>query len=203
LPEWTPQAFAGPTALVFVGASGIAVRAVAPHLRQQDADPAVVVRWTSDGRFAIPRGSGHLGGANALARDASRTGVRRRWCRHDDRAPTRGASFAVDEWARAQGLRRFVGTQEKSRRVSSASCWRAARCALRSDWPELEGQGAQRASSLSPEGRATCCVSIHRAARTLLRLVPRIAVLGVGCRRGHAGGGAGARLRAGAGGERG
>jgi hypothetical protein len=43
LAEWTRQAFAGPTALVFVGASGIAVRAVAPHLAARLTDPAVVV----------------------------------------------------------------------------------------------------------------------------------------------------------------
>ncbi len=56
---------------VFVAATGIVVRAIAPHLRSKDRDPAVVV-LDSDGRFAISLLSGHLGGANDLARLAAR-----------------------------------------------------------------------------------------------------------------------------------
>lgn len=53
-------------ALVFVSAAGIAVRAIAPHLRSKECDPAVVV--VDDlGRYAISLVSGHLGGANELA----------------------------------------------------------------------------------------------------------------------------------------
>ena len=57
--------------LVFVAAAGIVVRAIAPHLRSKDRDPAVVV-LDSDGRFAVSLLSGHLGGANDLARLAAR-----------------------------------------------------------------------------------------------------------------------------------
>lgn len=52
---------------VFVGACGIAVRSIAPLLRHKSMDPAVVVLDTA-GRFAISLVSGHLGGANGLAR---------------------------------------------------------------------------------------------------------------------------------------
>ena len=55
---------------VFVAAAGIAVRAVAPHLRAKDRDPAVVV-VDQRGRFAVSLVSGHLGGANALAREVA------------------------------------------------------------------------------------------------------------------------------------
>ncbi|OIO00399.1 MAG: hypothetical protein AUJ49_09865 [Desulfovibrionaceae bacterium CG1_02_65_16] len=56
---------------VFIGASGIAVRAIAPHLRGKTRDPAVAVLDLS-ARFAVSLVSGHAGGANELARELSR-----------------------------------------------------------------------------------------------------------------------------------
>ena len=65
--EWAARAFGRSEALVFVGAAGIAVRAIAPCLRHKSTDPAVVV-VDEAGRYAVPILSGHLGGANDLAR---------------------------------------------------------------------------------------------------------------------------------------
>ncbi len=56
--------------LVFIAASGIVVRTIAPLLQSKDQDPAVVV-LDHQGRFAISLVSGHLGGANDLARQAA------------------------------------------------------------------------------------------------------------------------------------
>lgn len=53
--------------LVLFMAAGIAVRLIAPLLRDKRSDPAVVV-VDDGGRFAISLLAGHLGGANDLAR---------------------------------------------------------------------------------------------------------------------------------------
>jgi cobalt-precorrin 5A hydrolase len=52
--------------LVFIAPTGLAVRAVAPHLRHKTTDPAVVAVDVG-GRWAISLVSGHEGGANDLA----------------------------------------------------------------------------------------------------------------------------------------
>lgn len=56
---------------IFIGATGIAVRAIAPHLIHKATDPAVVC-CPETGSFALPLVSGHLGGANRLARRTAR-----------------------------------------------------------------------------------------------------------------------------------
>lgn len=51
---------------LFIAATGIAVRAIAPHLRSKGRDPAVV-SMDQKGRHVVSLVSGHLGGANRLA----------------------------------------------------------------------------------------------------------------------------------------
>jgi len=64
------ETFGRVPAHVFVCACGIAVRAIAPLVRDKRTDPAVVC-LDDAGRFAISLLSGHLGGANELARLAA------------------------------------------------------------------------------------------------------------------------------------
>jgi len=52
---------------VFIMATGIVVRTIAPLLQSKDRDPAVVV-LDDAGRFAVSLLSGHIGGANGLAK---------------------------------------------------------------------------------------------------------------------------------------
>ena len=67
LSEWTRKAFSMADAIVFIGAVGIAVRAVAPYVRDKYHDPAVICVDCS-GLYCIPILSGHIGGANRLAK---------------------------------------------------------------------------------------------------------------------------------------
>lgn len=55
---------------VFITAAGVAVRCIAPHLKDKSIDPAVVV-LDQHGRHVISLLSGHLGGANKLAIEAA------------------------------------------------------------------------------------------------------------------------------------
>lgn len=52
--------------IVFICASGIAVRSIAPHIKSKQTDPAVVV-VDEGARFSISLLSGHWGDANGLA----------------------------------------------------------------------------------------------------------------------------------------
>ena len=123
LADWTARQFAQSDALIFVGAAGIAVRAIAPHCRSKAADPAVVV-LDEGGQFAIPLLSGHLGGANDLARWLAAV------CGAVPVITTatdgRGV-FAVDEWARRQNC--AVAEPERIKK-SAEHCWRVSRCAM-------------------------------------------------------------------------
>ncbi|ORJ60280.1 cobalt-precorrin 5A hydrolase [Geothermobacter hydrogeniphilus] len=65
-----PELFARVDGLVCIMAAGIVVRLLAPQLRGKQHDPAVVV-VDEAGRFAISLLSGHLGGANELAREVA------------------------------------------------------------------------------------------------------------------------------------
>ena len=71
LDAWVADAFASNLPLIFVGACGIAVRAVAPFVKDKTLDSPVVV-VDERGRYAIPILSGHLGGANRLAEELAR-----------------------------------------------------------------------------------------------------------------------------------
>lgn len=64
--EWAKEQFEERNALLFIGACGIAVRAIAPHITDKLHDSPVLV-MDERGQYVIPILSGHVGGANELA----------------------------------------------------------------------------------------------------------------------------------------
>ncbi len=100
LAAWTSRNYSEMDALIFVSAAGIAVRAVAPHVLDKMTDPAVVV-LDEGGHYAISLLSGHMGGANALAREAaSLVGAQPVITTASDVQK----KTAVDLWAKQHGL---------------------------------------------------------------------------------------------------
>lgn len=182
LREWTEKRFVSGGALVFIGAVGIAVRAIAPYVDKKWKDPAVVA-VDECGRFAIPLLSGHLGGANRLARAIAEL------CGATPVVTTATdlhGLFAVDDWARTQNLR--VVEPERIRTVS-AKVLAGGTLRLWSRFP-IEGTPPDEVELLSapPAGESSpppdVFLSVHREDGESLHLAPRAVVLGVGCRRG-------------------
>lgn len=68
--DFTDTSFRHFDALIFIGAMGICVRAIAPHIRDKHTDPAVVC-VDSTGKFAVAVLSGHIGGANQLTKQVA------------------------------------------------------------------------------------------------------------------------------------
>lgn len=174
LSDWTKKHFADADGLVFVGAVGIAVRAIAPYIQKKWKDPAVVA-VDECARFAVPLLSGHLGGANRLARAVSEV------CGAQAVITTAtdvNGVFAVDEWARCQGL--FV-IDPQHIKVISGKLLAGGSVKVHCPYPAA-GEcpaGIEIAESLP----ADVAVSV-RQGEAVLSLVPKIVVLGVGCRKG-------------------
>ncbi len=176
LREWTEQGFEQSEGLIFVGAAGIAVRAVAPHLRGKVVDPAVVV-LDEGGRFSVSLLSGHLGGANQLALLVSElTGAQPVITTATD---TRGA-FAVDSWARRQGCK--VVNPEKIKAISGRIL-DGGTVNLRSMFP-ITGEPPPGVR-ITRDKLYDVLVTVRTRGRLdALRLVPPVAVVGIGCKKG-------------------
>lgn len=173
--DWTAQQFSQKDGLVFVGAVGIAVRAIAPHLRHKTTDPAVVV-LDEGGRFSIPLVSGHLGGANQLAQEiAAYLGAIPVITTATD---GRGL-FAVDSWAKAQGC--LVKEPERIKPVS-AKVLDGKQISLRCPWP-ISGEKPDEIF-LTDEENCDTAVTFYQKENFSLHLIPKALTLGVGCRKG-------------------
>lgn len=175
LAEWASAQFVQSDALIFVGAAGIAVRAIAPHCKSKTTDPAVVV-VDECGRFAVPILSGHLGGANDLARAiAAVCGA----VPVITTATDAHGIFAVDEWAKHQNC--MVLEPERIKLVSG-KLLAGQPVYYRADFPVMGTVPAGLFPADPPE-KADFALTLCPAGQAL-HLVPRIGVLGIGCKWG-------------------
>lgn len=183
--DWTAARFDSADALIYIAASGIALRSVAPHIKSKLTDPAVLV-IDAAGRYVIPLLSGHVGGANKLAREiASLLSA--------EAVITTGTdifgSFSPDEWAAEQKL--IIANPDRIVDVAAALI-RGENVRLYSDLPIsgrpprnveliLGGQPPDPTDSTAPY--IVLSPKKMESARAL-HLIPPALTLGIGCRRG-------------------
>lgn len=180
LGEWTKEQFLNKDGIVFIGAAGIAVRAVAPFLAGKEKDPAVVV-LDDTGKFSISLLSGHLGGANELA---ERAAVIAGGQAVITTATDNHGGFAVDLFAKKHGL---AITDLKKAKEISAAVLKGEAVGFHSDFP-VEGKLPQ-GLAMKGDCRVNFWITVKNkpeeaVLKESLRLVPRLLVLGIGCRKG-------------------
>ncbi len=168
--------FAWADALIFVGSCGIAVRVIAPHIKDKRTDPAVIC-IDDAGNFVIPLLSGHIGGANALATDiAGQLGA----TPVITTATDIHKKFAVDSWSTKNNY--VIDSMESAKAVSAAILEQdiplCSDLPIISDYPSgiIPGESGEIGIYISWLNR-------DPFARTL-RLIPKVLHLGIGCRKG-------------------
>ena len=179
LSQWTGKMFAEKRAMIFVSATGIAVRAIAPWIRDKMTDPPVVT-VDEGAQFVIPLLSGHVGGANELARHIAD------WLEAVPVITTAtdvNGKFAVDLFASAYHM---TIIDRKEAKNISAAVLEGKQIGVFSDLPIKKLPDGFVMDRLCEEN---ICITVKDPSfpekkASYLRLVPRAVVLGVGCRRG-------------------
>lgn len=185
LKQWIGERW-GDYTFMFIGAAGIAVRYIAPWVKDKFTDSAVLV-MDEKGQYVIPLLSGHIGGAVELSREigmlAGATPVLTTGTDVQGR-------FAVDVFAKKNHL--HICSRTAAKKVSAAVLG-GETVGFYSEYP-VEGE--------LPDGLASCTsfgqlqhfeagVAVtdgrdgpYKESDTILRLLPKNLVVGIGCRRG-------------------
>ncbi|MDD5953010.1 MAG: cobalamin biosynthesis protein [Oscillospiraceae bacterium] len=182
LSSWAGGQMQKGNAILFIGACGIAVRAVAPHLVSKLEDSPVLV-LDEGGQYVIPLVAGHIGGGNALARLLAD---------HLRAQPVittatdlRGA-FAVDLFAKQNHL--SIGEKGGIAKVSSKVLSGQAITMAMEPGHLDEKHPVPREVRLvpyPPKGMVDVLITTQTIpVQASLRLYPKIYVVGMGCKRG-------------------
>lgn len=169
----THRAWQESDALVYVGAAGIAVRAIAPYVDDKARDRAVVV-VDEMGKYAIPILSGHIGGANDLAREIAKitggTAV-------ITTATDINNKFSVDTFAVKNNL--AIGDTKLIKEIS-ARVLEDKKIGLYSDYelkniPPIFTETADTGICISRENKKPFPITLN--------LYPKDVVIGIGCKK--------------------
>lgn len=189
LPAFLEEKFASFDALIFIGALGICVREIAPFLRDKHHDPAVVCVDTS-GRYAIPVVSGHIGGANDLARQiAAAIGGEAVVTTQSDNAGLWPLDTLGERWGWTpvcrnlnEAIFRFVGRKPTALLLEikdGGTAYLERTCpphvAVYYRWEDIPAEKYELIIAVTP--------FVHPTDKTMLQFCPKVLHLGVGCRK--------------------
>ena len=176
--EWTKRQFEEGNSIVFIGAAGIAVRTIAPFIKDKTKDPAIIV-IDEKGAFVIPILSGHIGGANELAKDIA-------GLIHAIPVITTATDinhkFAVDLFAKKNDL--YISRMDYAKGISAAVL-NDKQIGFDSDFPSTGSLPKILSNKMDCE--YGICISLDENKEIFdktLNLIPRIITLGIGCRKG-------------------
>lgn len=165
LADWTLEKQKQKQPLVFVGAMGIAVRAIAEGIRDKLTDAPVIV-MDETGAFVIPVLAGHMGGANVLATEiAEAIGAQPVITTATDLE----GCFAVDLFAKENHL--AIMNRDGIAKVSAKA---------------LEGRPVRISIENYPPKQADVVVTSSTESNMsgTITLCPREYAVGIGCRKG-------------------
>ncbi|WP_237931412.1 cobalt-precorrin 5A hydrolase [Buttiauxella sp. S19-1] len=183
------QAFSQYSALVFIAATGIVVRVIAPLVNDKLHDPAVVV-MDERGEHVISLLSGHLGGANQLTRQLAATlgadPVITTATDVNQLAALDTLAAALD--ATMQDFRQAVKTiNQMLVSQQRVGLWWDSEFAPHADRYDTRGFIPVDNLDALPELDALVCVTLRDALPPqtipLFKVVPKRVVAGIGCRR--------------------
>ena len=190
LTEWTGEQMAAHHALVFIGACGIAVRAIAPWITDKLHDSPVIV-MDEQGQHVIPLLSGHVGGANELAlRLSEAIGA----IPVITTATDLHGSFAVDLFAKKNDL--WIHNKEGIAKVSAkvlageeiTMCVRTEHIETCENLPDgirlCEYPPKEPVDVLVAENNSASDTVKRDSLKAQLILHPKKYILGVGCKKG-------------------
>ena len=178
--DWAKERMQEQNALLFIGACGIAVRAVAPFLTDKLHDVPVLV-MDEKGKYVIPILSGHMGGANDLANHiAEKTGAEAVITTATDL----NKKFAVDLFAKRNRL--YIANKDGIVKVSSkVLAGKEITMSIEAGHEIIGGESGIRFVPYPPMGVVDVVVtSKDDMFDTSLLLKPREYVIGIGCKKG-------------------
>lgn len=178
LNAWTARHFRQDDALIYVGACGIATRAIAPYINHKTVDPAVVV-IDELGKNVIPLLSGHIGGANRLSKIiADKLGANAGITTATDI----NGVWAVDTWAKSKGM--TIKNPEYIKSVSSKLL--SGKNIIIKSFAKIEGLPEQVNVKEDDSDLSDVLVTYNNIDADKLVLVPKVLNLGIGCKKGTA-----------------
>ncbi|MBI4850048.1 MAG: cobalamin biosynthesis protein [Nitrospirae bacterium] len=161
-------------ALIFLMASGIVVRTIAPLIKDKKTDPAVVV-LDEKGRYAVSLLSGHLGGANGLAKEIAA------FLKGEAVITTASdvqGKVSLDLWAKDNDL--YIEDFEKLKKLSS----KIVNGKKIKVWPDHTIKVPDEFITVDSAKGAELIISHKLVKSNALFLRPKTLITGIGCNRG-------------------